>query len=210
VTCRYHIITIGSCLLVGLSQPAMAQTHSATTEHAALGIFLSPTPGDARVIDVVTGSPADQAGIWPGDRIKKFNQSPVLDYQDVIRLIDAGKPGDQVELFIERGRLQGTLAAVLGVKQQIFDPRQIARRTYSIVPGQIVPGPGASGEGSRYVTGYRGLSESNDPSTQRTYGRRVREYSSGPSEGIPGSYDVGDQGSYGTGSYGDGGVSGDR
>ena len=63
---------------------------------------LSTTKG-VIVVEVQPGSPADHAGIDPGDIIREVNQRPVNTVRDFERSQRQGKRGDRVLLLVQRG-----------------------------------------------------------------------------------------------------------
>ena len=61
--------------------------------------------GDARanvVVDVFPDSPAQQAGVRPGDRVVAINDKPVRRYQQLLRKIALLSPGSSVKLDLVR------------------------------------------------------------------------------------------------------------
>lgn len=58
-------------------------------------------PLSSEVRQVLPGSPAERAGLRPGDRIVAVNGQPVRQFYDLIRLISP-HPGEQVTLTVER------------------------------------------------------------------------------------------------------------
>jgi putative serine protease PepD len=74
----------------------------------------SPThPDGAQVVDVSPGSPSDDAGVRRGDVIKEVNGQVVQDPEDVAQSIGTDKPGDKVDLVVERDGHTLTLHATL-------------------------------------------------------------------------------------------------
>ncbi len=55
------------------------------------------------VVDVQRGSPADLAGIEPGDVIREVNQRPVNTIKDFEQSLRQGRRGDRVLLLVQRG-----------------------------------------------------------------------------------------------------------
>jgi S1-C subfamily serine protease len=58
----------------------------------------APVSSGALVVTVENGTPAGDAGIQPGDAITSFDDQPVKTPEDLTQLVQAMKPGDQVEV----------------------------------------------------------------------------------------------------------------
>jgi carboxyl-terminal processing protease len=71
---------------------------------ASVGIFLSKRMGFATVVSVLPGSPAEKAGITPGELIDEVNGERIREYSvvQINRLLD-GAPGTTVELSVIKG-----------------------------------------------------------------------------------------------------------
>ena len=71
----------------------------ASGPRAWLGINVASTPqGGVMVVDVFPGSPAQTAGMEPGDVITQINGHQILTPSDVRAAIAGEHPGDQVQL----------------------------------------------------------------------------------------------------------------
>lgn len=68
----------------------------------------------AKVESVVTGSPAEKAGIKAGDRITAVDGTKLTLRRDLAQAISSHKVGDQVELTIDRDGSQLTIKVTLG------------------------------------------------------------------------------------------------
>ena len=93
---------------------ALAKTHGITqgTHEGYIGVALAPTspgarsqlgyngPNGAIVAQVVSGSPADQAGLEPGDVITGANGKQVTSPQDLTKIIQAVPVGGNVNLQV--------------------------------------------------------------------------------------------------------------
>jgi putative serine protease PepD len=83
--------------------------------HPYLGVMAGPA-GDAgaRVQQVATGSPAEQAGLRPGDVITQVGERPVGDPDDLLAAVQAYRAGDQVPVTVTRDGSAQELAVTLG------------------------------------------------------------------------------------------------
>jgi S1-C subfamily serine protease len=61
------------------------------------------------VVEVVTGSPAHQAGIRPGDIIVGADGEPLLDVSDLQRLLTGDRVGESLEITVVRGKAVTTI-----------------------------------------------------------------------------------------------------
>jgi putative serine protease PepD len=69
-------------------------------EHAYLGVTMAAT-GAARITCVVTGGPADSAGLKAGDVIKTLAGESIPNYNALTGAIGAQRPGDKVTVTVE-------------------------------------------------------------------------------------------------------------
>jgi serine protease Do len=97
---------------------------------AALGIDLGGQGAPARIGDVRGDSPAEKAGLKPGDIVLRINGREIPNNQTLVDVILTYRPGDQIELLIKRGSEELTKTAVLGAKDQIFDEMQDHRAAF--------------------------------------------------------------------------------
>jgi len=108
-------------------EPAPPATTAAPTGGRAwLGVSVQPlTPelaatfgaNDARgalVADVASGSPAEQAGLRPGDIILEFRGERVIEPRDLVYRISLAEPGAAVPLKVLRDRGERTVEVRLG------------------------------------------------------------------------------------------------
>ena len=66
------------------------------------------------ITDVTTGSPADKAGLQPGDVITAVDGQPETDAGNLMTYINSLKVGQQITITYERGNAQKTTTATLG------------------------------------------------------------------------------------------------
>ncbi len=83
---------------------AIATAVIANAKAPMLGVACSPNVNDRAVVDkVIPGSPAEKSDIRPGDVIIRYNRYGVTDGGQLIRLVRAGKVGDESTVEIIRG-----------------------------------------------------------------------------------------------------------
>ena len=82
-------------------------------EHAYLGISL-PDDGAAKVGEVRSGSPADDAGVKANDEVTAVDNHPIKTGDELREAIDARKPGDKIRLTIKRNGAERTVQVTLG------------------------------------------------------------------------------------------------
>ncbi len=99
---------------------------SGKVEHARLGVsvqdvnqtlansFKLSAPDGALIASVVKGSPAEKAGLEPGDVIQSVNGQPIVTSGDLPAIIALDSPGDRVKLGIWRKDAPMTVMATLG------------------------------------------------------------------------------------------------
>lgn len=78
--------------------------------------------GDARVpvvVDVFPHSPAEQAGVRPGDRVVGINDKPVKRYQQLLRKIALLAPGSSVKLDLTRDGKAVEVSATLVTRPSV-------------------------------------------------------------------------------------------
>lgn len=108
---------------------------------AALGVTFSKSAhGGVRILRVVSGSPADKAGLRIGDRIIAIGDQPVASHNDVVRLVGESLPGSDLKIEVDRYGLVGTLHASLTGRPQVFS-MPTAVPAPAVVRPPVVPPP---------------------------------------------------------------------
>lgn len=92
--------------------------------HAALGVSLTESDGQVKVIAVLPGSPADRAGLKAGDQIRYVGDQRIRTAQGLAEEIGEYRPGSQVELSIRRDGEKKTMHARLASSQTTFRSRE--------------------------------------------------------------------------------------
>ena len=87
-----------------------------TVQHAYLGVSIGDTADDtgAQVSRVVSGSPADKAGLQAGDVITAIDGKSISTADDLTALVNTYRPNDSAKLTVERGGATKTLTITFG------------------------------------------------------------------------------------------------
>ena len=95
-----------------ITRPYLGISLLTVTPNIARNYDLATTEG-AMIYRVVAGSPADRAGLLPGDVIIRFDGQRISTADDVVLAIRAREIGDEVEITYLRGSSQNTTRATL-------------------------------------------------------------------------------------------------
>jgi putative serine protease PepD len=97
---------------------SVAQTLIAggTVQHAYVGVRIEDASGGAKVAKVVSGSPAAKAGLKVGDVITSFDGQRISSASDLTAAVSAAKPGETVNVTVQRGGSTQQLSVTLGVQ----------------------------------------------------------------------------------------------
>jgi membrane-associated protease RseP (regulator of RpoE activity) len=100
----------------GRTLPQLPVPGPGSTSGVFLGVRTQDATGSsgAQVLTVVTGSPADQAGLKAGDVITAVDSSPVTSAAQLAAQIRAHQPGDQVTLTYMRSGSSAQAQVKLG------------------------------------------------------------------------------------------------
>ena len=96
---------------------AEALIQDGKVDHAYLGVSL-PDDGQARIVSVVPGSPADRANLQTGDVVTAVNGDAIENGDALREAIDARKPGDELQLTVRRGGDERTVKVELGTRPE--------------------------------------------------------------------------------------------
>jgi len=91
---------------IGASGPSV-------TASAYFGVTRDDDAKDCKLSRVTEGSPADKAGLKAGDVITKFDGKDVKSYEDMLGTLSKKKPGDEVDVVVQRGSEKMTLKVKL-------------------------------------------------------------------------------------------------
>jgi putative serine protease PepD len=87
-------------------------------QHAYLGIRVgdSSSSGGAQVTSVVSGSPADRAGLKAGDVITAIDGNSVTSADDLTAQVGSHKPSDSITVTVTRDGASKKVTVTLGVR----------------------------------------------------------------------------------------------
>jgi putative serine protease PepD len=92
-------------------------------DRAWLGVSSSDAaPRDGAVVQQVTGAPAQEAGLRPGDVILRFDGTTITTASDLGQAVNTRKPGDTVKVEVQRNGSRETLSVTLGTRPN--EPQQ--------------------------------------------------------------------------------------
>jgi putative serine protease PepD len=94
---------------------AQALIEDGKIEHAYLGVSLEDD-GEARLVNVVDGSPAGRAGLRTGDVVTEVDGKAIETGDALREAIDAKKPGDELQLKVRRGDNESEFTVKLGAR----------------------------------------------------------------------------------------------
>jgi putative serine protease PepD len=122
----------GSSSGVGFAIPSNTVAHIANqilagkpVRHAYVGVFLNGTStGGAKITSVQPGSPADSAGLQPGDVVTTINGKAVGSTQQFIETVDTYVPGQAINLTVKRGSSTKQIKLTLGTRPQTQPQQQ--------------------------------------------------------------------------------------
>lgn len=117
---------------------------------ARIGVALRTSPTGVIIRSVIDGSPAQRAGVEAGDRVVSIDQQPVRQYEEVMAIIRAKRPGDTLELTVDRDGQTEQLTVTLDEM-----PEQEAAATGG--PPDAVPDPQLTPETLRRWLEQQGL-----------------------------------------------------
>lgn len=81
-----------------------------------IGVRGEPGATDAKVATVVPDSPAEKAGVKPGDIVLKIDEQTLGDFASLSAAVRERQPGDRVKLTVRRGEEEKELTLKLGKK----------------------------------------------------------------------------------------------
>jgi serine protease Do len=78
-----------------------------------IGVLGDEETEEARIAEVLPASPAERAGVRPGDLVTRFDSNEVESFDDLKRFVGQRQPGDEVTVEVLRGSEKLQLKVVL-------------------------------------------------------------------------------------------------
>jgi len=146
----------GFAIPASQAQPVIEQLrNTGTVERGWLGASSERGAQEGRgavIGEVYAGTPAADAGLRPGDVVKKVDRTDIDDFGGLRSVIGTLAPGHTVLLEVERDGEQVELSAVLGSRP---DPRGMKRLRSAPLDAAPAPTPPTTGFGERLGIGAR-------------------------------------------------------
>jgi len=96
------------------AKPYLGVSYQMISKQSAI---LNEVPQGIYVVDIISGSPAEVAGLQPGDIITKIDGKAITDDSSLSDIISSKKPGDKMTLEIYRDGKTQTITATVGESQ---------------------------------------------------------------------------------------------
>jgi putative serine protease PepD len=113
---------VGFAIAINTIKPLIDQLKSgqtpATAQVAYLGVSTQQTPDGVTVTGVAAGSAADKAGLRAGDVIVGIDDTTISTTDELGSTLRGHKPGDTVQVKVERSGSTQTVTAQLGARNQ--------------------------------------------------------------------------------------------
>lgn len=114
--------------------PAEPAARSATNDNRGwLGVYLTETDTGAAVESTVDDSPARKAGLKDGDKIVVFGDRVVNGPDDIMSAMSGTKPGQKVDVIVERAGKKEHLTVKLG--------KRPTDQAVAVAPSKAIPEP---------------------------------------------------------------------
>jgi hypothetical protein len=111
------------CRQDGGDRSSYAGSHEHAPDRAALGVFIGAAKETVNIVEVISGSPADRAGLQAGDEVRYVGDSRIRTTDSLIEAIAAFTPGTRFDLLILRNGRRQIVEAELVSWDSIFGGR---------------------------------------------------------------------------------------
>jgi putative serine protease PepD len=93
---------------------ALMKGQKVSHPYLGIGVGDADNNGGASVASVVSGSPADKAGVKQGDVITKAGNTDIHNSDDLLNVVQSSKVGDKLTLTVNRGGSTQTITVTVG------------------------------------------------------------------------------------------------
>jgi predicted metalloprotease with PDZ domain len=104
------------------TRPATTRSTQPTTQPRGASLGVIPDYGEegqgVKLAGATPGTPAETAGIKPGDYLIRFGDRAILNIYDLTDALNAADPGQKVKLRVRRGGKEVELEATLAERRQ--------------------------------------------------------------------------------------------
>jgi len=104
-----------------------ATTRADDLPEGSIGVQIKIDEGKIVVVEPIKGSPAEKAGLKPGDVFVKVNDYAVKqkdatqeDLEAAVKEVVKHKPGEKIKVTVSRGGKEMTLEVTVGKRSEIF------------------------------------------------------------------------------------------
>ena len=111
---KWIALTLACVASFCCSVEAFAATPSSGNKPSLGVTFSKQSLLGALVVDVYPGSPAQNAGLRPGDRILEVNGREITDYEEAVHAVKAGGNNSEINLLIARAGHKMVIHPLLG------------------------------------------------------------------------------------------------
>jgi putative serine protease PepD len=98
--------------------PRLRTGTSISRPYVGISSIASIVGQGAVVADVVAGGPAEQGGVLPGDTVRSIDGRPVQAPEDISTAIERRRPGDEIDIEVQRAGADRTLRVTLGTRPE--------------------------------------------------------------------------------------------
>jgi putative serine protease PepD len=98
--------------------PRLRAGSSISRPYLGVSSIASTVGAGAVVADVVAGGPADQGGLLVGDTIRRVGGRQVQAPEDIAAAIENSRPGDEIDIEVQRAGADRTLRVRLGTRPE--------------------------------------------------------------------------------------------
>jgi thiol-disulfide isomerase/thioredoxin len=146
-------LTLVGIVLAACITPRFGYAQARVRGRGWLGVALESAADGVHAAHVVRGSPADKAGVQPGDRIVRVVNAPVVSPREVIEILSTHPEGEVVALVLSRAGHETALSVTLA---QFPSPDEMLRMDHVGMPAPAWTGIEPTGGAPASLISLRG------------------------------------------------------